>query len=119
MYANKRAIPWCVIPEVEIELPRTTEQQRLYTWWPVAIMNMKPGALGSNELLDYVYVICVYQAMMDQPVAWGIKISQMVDLPRWQDNSHSSSSLFVILFSAPSALSSFLIISGHHKVSGL
>ena len=36
-------------------------------------MNIKPVALGLKELVDYKYVICVYQAMWGKPVAWGMK----------------------------------------------
>ena len=85
MYLNKRGIPWSFIPEEEIEIPRATDQQKLYTWWPVAIMNIKPRAMDHKDVQDYKYVICVYQAMWEKPVAWGMKISKMVNLPFIRD----------------------------------
>ena len=86
MYLNKRAIPWAPVPAAEIEIPQATDRQKVYTWWPVAIMNIKPVALGLKELQDYRYVICVYQAMWGKPVAWGMKISKMVNLPFIKDS---------------------------------
>ena len=58
MYLNKRAIAWAHVPSYDIEVPKAADQQKVYTWWPVAIMNIKPVALGLKELVDYRYVIC-------------------------------------------------------------
>ena len=49
-------------------------------------MNLRPGALGTRELLDFKYVICVYQAMWGKPLVWGMKISKMVNLPFIKDS---------------------------------
>ena len=34
---------------------------------------------------NWMYIICVYQAMLDQPVAWGMPVTQLLHLPHFQD----------------------------------
>ena len=118
MYVNKRGIPWHFIPEADMGLPLFTGQQKVYTWWPVAIMNLKPEAADFQDLVDWKYVICVYQALLDKPVAWGMRISQLLNLPRLQDRQHIFSFFLVVLFSAPSTQVSIPTIFGHLLVIG-
>ena len=118
MYVDKRGIPWHFIPECDTELPDFTGQQKNYTWWPVAIMNLKKEAADFQELVDWKYVICVYQAMLDKPVAWGMRITHLLNLPRFQDRQHIFSFFLVVLFSAPSTQVSILAIFRHLLVIG-
>ena len=85
MYLNKRGIPSPFVPETDVFLPPATNQQKAYTWWPVAVMELKPRAMSHRDVQDYKYAICVYQAMLEIPVAWGIKISQVLNLPLMKD----------------------------------
>ena len=63
MYLNKRGIPWAFVPETEVFLAQAADQQKSYTWWPAAVMDIRPRAMNHRDIQDYKYVICVYQAM--------------------------------------------------------
>ena len=83
---NKRCIPWRFVPEQDTEVPwRAGEHRKAYRWWPVAILQLKDEAALRPQLEDWMFVICVYQAMLDQPVAWGVPRTQLLLLPHFQE----------------------------------
>ena len=84
-YRNRRCIPWRCVPEVDTEVPGGEEHKKAYTWWPVAILRLKDEAALRLQLANWMYIICVYQAMLDQPVAWGMPVTQLLHLPHFQD----------------------------------
>ena len=80
-YGNKRAIRIRDLPDVETILI-TPNEGKSYTWWPVAIMSVHDEyKKGRPWLQDWKFCTCIYQAMWEQPVAWGIKVSKMVNFP--------------------------------------
>ena len=84
-YRNKRCIPWQFVPERDTEVPGAGEHRKAYRWWPVAILQLKDDAVLRPQLEDWMFVICVYQAMLDQPVVQGLPITQLLLLPHFQD----------------------------------
>ena len=61
-------------------------------------MHLKEEAANFHEVVDWIYVICVYQAMLDQPVAWGMRVTQLLELPHLQDWQHTRSVFLMVLF---------------------
>ena len=86
-YGNKRLIDYKDIPDEPVEVRKSSDQQKQYGWWPVAILNFKNAVFDETRYPDtasFVYVICIYQLVQDELVAWGIRTSNQKDLKAYK-----------------------------------
>ena len=92
-YENKRLIFWDTVPTMETCLRPNggdEEAESSTEWWPLAVIELDaeqcPKLKAGTKLTDYVYGICPYQALTDDPPAWGINRTNVIwDIADLQD----------------------------------
>lgn len=71
------------MPDVEVHISPSQEQEKSERWWPVVILNFKEDAKTIFPQLDdseVIYVICIYQMLEKDIAAWSVRRTNKLQL---------------------------------------
>ena len=81
-YKNKRMVMLNDLTYDMIFLNRHPDADEDFPWWPVGVLVLTDDLTlqYGEKIYDYKYLICIYQAIEPELVAWGMATNKIVDV---------------------------------------